>query len=188
MMIHTCNPNDFGRNSDQLVQAYRNLDKSSPFYEPFQKQALLDDLLKTKPSGPSEINGTGPAPSPRTIMERALVKNDEKLFNHVAKQFNVDEKTQLFIKCKAYCKYSNIEDKLVMFCHKVSPKMPVASFAEICFNAGKIQAAAQLVAKIKNEDERLNKFIQFKMYKEAASLAQSLNRMDILNELKDKIQ
>lgn len=187
MMIHTIPPNDFGRVSDHLGRVSRILEKNSPFLEVFRKQEVVDDMLAPLPSGPSEINGTGPAPSPREVMKRALVKDNEKLFNKIAKEYNVDERTQNFIKIKTYTQFKHLSDKLAYFCNKVSAKMPVDRFADIAYDAGEFQAAYTLANKISKSEDKLQKLISFKMYKEAAQVAKSMKNNELAQELLAKV-
>ena len=188
MMIHTIPPNDFGRVSDHLVRVSRLLEKGSPFIEVFKKQEVVDDMLAPLPSGPSEINGTGPAPSPREVMKRALVKGNEKLFDKIAKEYGIDDRTQNFIKIKTYTQFKHLSDKLVYFCNKVSSKMPVDRYADIAYEAGEFQAAYTLANKISKNEDKLQKLISFKMYKEAAQLAKSMKNNELAQELLAKVQ
>ena len=187
LAIHTCPPDDFGRSPDHLSRVSRCLEKNSQHYlDAINKQISVDELLKDLPSGPSEINGTGPAPSPRTIMERALVKKNEALFKKVAKIYNISDAAKAFIKLKTFIKYKDLNEQIEPFCSDVSSKMPLAALADICYGAGYKKAAFLLIDKMSNDEKKLDKLVAFEMYPYAAKLAHKLKNVELANELDEK--
>lgn len=187
-MIHTTPPDLFGRTPTQLevCMKYFPKEKHSPFGDAIRNQIAVDEMLVGLPSGPADINGTGPAPSPRQIMERALVTENEKLFNKVTKQYQLDDKFINFTKLKTYIKYEALRGKIDGFVQSVSTKMPLGIMADLLFEANLEKQGAALVERIPNKEEKLQKLMDRKLYARAADVANKMGNTALAEDLQKK--
>lgn len=188
-MIHTIPPDQFGRQAPHLEMLLKFFpkDKIIPWTEALKHQITIDEMLSAIPPGPQDVNGTGPAPSPRQIMERALVVENEKLFNKVAKEYSVDDRTIALTRLRTYMKYQQLNAKLAGLVQSVSTKMPLGAMADLLFEGKFDKLAIACIERIPKAEERLQKFVDKKLWKQAAEVAKSMKNPPIpYQELKER--
>ena len=109
-----------------------------------------------------------------------LYKADQlRLAAKISKEFKVPEKRLVWIRIQALADVGDWGGLELVAKEKKSP-IGYEPFVQVCIDKSKESEARKYVPRVANAERRANLFLQLKMFREAAQLAQELKSLDLL--------